>query len=183
MSDVRQKDFFNVCGRCVIECCRNAKPPITSRREEAITTYLKKQGIGIEQPFIHGDYTFPREDADGYCVFYDKKSRRCLIHPVKPETCVAGPITFDVNSASRKIEWYIKMEKICPLAGVMLRDVELLKEHIKTAKGEILRLIRELKPEALRSILKREEPDTFKIGEDDVDEDVLRALNVDTAST
>lgn len=176
MTSRRQKDFFYVCGKCSIDCCRDAKPPITPRREEAIIAYLEKRGIRVEQPFIHAEYTFPREDAAGYCIFYDKGSRKCLVHPVKPETCVAGPVTFDLNKASRKIEWYLKTEEVCPLAGVMLRDTKLLKEHLETAKEEILRLIRELKPEALRSILKREEPDTFKIGEDYIDENLLRAL-------
>ena len=172
----RQKNFFDVCGTCRINCCWDARPPITDKREKIILDYLKKQGICIENPFVHAEYTFPREDVDGYCIFYDKATRKCIVHPVKPETCVAGPITFDINRASGKIEWYLKMEKICPLAGVMYKDKALLAKHFEAARREILRLVRELPPEALKAILKREEPDTFKICEEK-EAEILDKLN------
>jgi Fe-S-cluster containining protein len=172
----RQKNFFNVCGMCRINCCRDAKPPITERREKIIMEYLEKNGIHIKEPFVHAEYTFPREDTDGYCIFYDKATRKCIVHPVKPETCVAGPVTFDINAKTGKIEWYLKMEKICPLAGVMYRDKALLAKHFENARKEILQLVRELAPEALKAILKREEPDTFKIGEEEIGKDVLSKL-------
>lgn len=172
----RQRNFFNVCGKCHIHCCRDARPPITESRMKIIEEYLKKQDVRIERPFIRAEYVFPGEDQEGYCIFYDKATKRCRIHPVKPETCVAGPITFDINRNSGKIEWYLKFEEICPLAGAMHRDKEALREHLKTAKIEIMRLVRELPPEALRAILKREEPETFKIAEDDVDRDILSKL-------
>jgi predicted HAD superfamily phosphohydrolase len=68
------------------------------------------------------------------------------------------------------------MEKICPLAGAMYRDKALLEKHFEAARKEILQLVRELAPEALRTILKREEPDTFKIGEEEIGNDVLSKL-------
>jgi Fe-S-cluster containining protein len=172
----RQKNFFNVCGTCKINCCWDARPPISERREKIILEYLKRHGITVENPFVHAEYTFPRETADGYCTFYDKATRKCIIHPVKPETCVAGPITFDINAKTGKIEWYLKMEKICPLAGVLYRDKALLEKHFETARKEILQLVRELAPEALRTILKREEPDTFKIEEEEIENEVLSKL-------
>jgi predicted HAD superfamily phosphohydrolase len=68
------------------------------------------------------------------------------------------------------------MEKICPLAGVMYRDKALLAKHFENARKEILQLVRELAPEALKAILKREEPDTFKIGEEEIGKDALSKL-------
>ncbi|MEM3642198.1 MAG: YkgJ family cysteine cluster protein, partial [Candidatus Bathyarchaeia archaeon] len=118
----RQKNFFDICGTCKVNCCWDARPPITMEREKTILEYLKAHSIKIDDPFVHAEYTFPRETEDGYCIFYDKATRKCIVHPVKPETCVAGPITFDINAKTGKIEWYLKMEKICPLAGVMYRD-------------------------------------------------------------
>lgn len=165
----RQNDFFNICSACKINCCRDAKPPITEKREKIILEYLKTHSINIENPFVHAEYTFPREDADGYCIFYDIATRKCIVHPVKPETCVAGPITFDINAKTGKIEWYLKMEKICPLAGAMYKDGAMLQKHFEVARKEILRLIRELSPKALKTILKRDEPDTFKIGEEEIE--------------
>jgi len=176
----RQNDFFDICGRCKISCCRNARPPTTLRRRKIIEAYLKKQELPIENPFVRTAYAFPREDEEGYCVFYDKKTRKCLIHPVKPETCAAGPITFDINVPNQKIEWYLKMEEICPLAGALYKNEEILKKHLKSAKKEILKLVRQLDPEALKTILKIEEPETFKIDEDSIGKGVLYKLTSDS---
>jgi hypothetical protein len=99
---------------------------------------------------------------------------------VKPETCVAGPITFDINTETGKIEWFLKMEKICPLAGILYRDQETLNKHLKSAKRELLQLVRDLEAESLRAILKIEEPDTFKIDEDKLDKEVLSKLETTT---
>ncbi len=176
VEDERQKNFFNICGTCKIDCCWNARPPITEKREKIILEYLKAYGIRIENPFEHAEYTFPRETSEGYCVFYDKATRKCIVHSVKPETCVAGPVTFDINTKTGKIEWYLKMEKICPLAGVMYSDKALLAKHFEAARKEILQFMRELTPKALKAILKREEPDTFKIGEEEIEGEVLNKL-------
>jgi uncharacterized protein (DUF2249 family) len=68
------------------------------------------------------------------------------------------------------------MEKICPLAGVLYKNGEALKKHLESAKKEILRLVHELEPETLRTILKIEEPETFKIDEDSIGSYVLDKL-------
>jgi Fe-S-cluster containining protein len=176
MSTERQDNFFNVCGECKIHCCRGARPPITDKRRKTIEDYLKRKGISIENPFAKTAYTFPREDTEGYCVFYDKKTKKCRIHPVKPETCVAGPITFDLNMKTRKIEWYLKMEKICPLAGILYKNKEALQKHLESAKKEVARLVRELSSGALKAILKIDEPETFKIDEDKIENVVYKKL-------
>jgi hypothetical protein len=119
---------------------------------------------------------FPNISADGYCIFHDKTTRKCLIHSVKPETCVSGPITFDINKKTGKIEWFIKMEKICPLAGVIYGDRVQLQKHLTSAKLEITRLVHELDSAALRDVLTKDEPETFKIDEDLIEEGELRKL-------
>jgi Fe-S-cluster containining protein len=166
----RQNSFFETCSRCKNEssCCFGPRPPIIPKRKRIIEVYLKNERIPIADPFARTEYVFPRENAEGYCVFYDVKTTKCLIHPVKPETCVAGPITFDINKQSGRVEWYIKMEKICPLAGIVYKDKQLLKKHLESAKTEIFHLIDGLNHEELTAILKKEEPETFKIGEDSV---------------
>jgi Fe-S-cluster containining protein len=172
----RQDNFFIVCSNCKTCCCKGARPPITPQRRKTIEAHLKNQKIRIQNPFVQASYTFPKEDAEGYCIFYNKKTGKCLVHLVKPETCVAGPITFDINAESRKIEWHLKMEKICSLAGALYRNRDALKTHLKSAKKEILTLVSELNAEALRAILKIEEPETFKIGEDDIGKNILHKL-------
>jgi len=176
----RQSDFFDVCGRCNIICCKEARPPVSPRRRKLIENYLRTHRLkDVEFPYFDEShhYTHPREMPEGYCIFYDQKTRRCRIHPVKPETCVAGPITFDINPRRGKLEYYIKLGKICPLAGKMHEiGTADLKKHMKSAKREIRRVVRDLEPGALRAILKIEEPDTLKVDEEKLEEEVLRKL-------
>jgi hypothetical protein len=174
--DRKENDFFNVCSQCRTSCCIDARPPLTPKRIKIIETHLKKQKIPLEKPFMQTSYTFPREDTENYCVFNDRKTGKCLIHAVKPETCVAGPITFDINTKTQKIEWHLKKETICPLAGRLYADKERLGKHQALAKKEILRLVKELDSEALKTILKIEEPKTFKIGEDTIEKTILAKL-------
>ncbi len=161
----RQDDFFDTCSHCETNwsCCHETTPPVTDRRMKIIEGFLKESNIEIRNPFVKTGYVFPRLDKDGYCIFHDTKTRKCIIHPVKPETCVAGPITFDINKKTGEIEWFIKMQKICPLAGRVFEDKTLLKSHVESAKKEIKRLVDELDLKALDAILKKDEPETFKI--------------------
>jgi Fe-S-cluster containining protein len=174
----RQSDFFNVCSKCKTSysCCHETTPPVSSERRKIIEAYLKAEGVSIKEPFEEAGYVFPRLDEEGYCIFHDKRTRKCLIHPVKPETCVAGPITFDINVKTGKIEYFVKMESICQLAGIVYRDKKLLQKHLESATKEILRLVKELDSEALRAILRKDEPETFKIDEEKTDKVSLKKL-------
>jgi Fe-S-cluster containining protein len=176
MSLKRQGDFFDVCIQCKTGCCRGARPPITHERRKIIEAYLKNPKLPVENMFVQASYTFPREDAEGYCVFYNRKTRKCQVHPVKPETCVAGPITFDINKKTQKIEWYLKKEKICLLAGEMYKNGGALGKHFETAKKEILRMVQQLDSKALQAILRIEEPETFKIDENSLEKGILDKL-------
>jgi hypothetical protein len=62
------------------------------------------------------------------------------------------------------------------LAGVLYKNKGALKMHVELAKKEILALVSELDSEALKVILKIEEPETFKIGEDNIGKDILDKL-------
>jgi len=173
----RQANFFNVCGNCSINCCVGARPPVTSKRKTIIKNYMKAAGLAIENAFEEKKkYTFPREIEGDQCIFLDKNTKKCRIHSVKPETCVAGPITFDINAKTGKIEWFLKTEKICPLAGALYRNKSELQSHLESARRELLKLLQDLDAEALPTILKIEEPDTFKIGEEDLNPKVIAKL-------
>jgi hypothetical protein len=171
----RQGNFFDVCGQCKISCCKDARPPVSPIRRRTVEGYLKEHPIqGIEPPYFttENGYTHPREDENGFCIFYDKKTRLCRIHQIKPETCVAGPITFDVNPKTKKLEYYLKMEKICPLAGKIYAVKDgTFEKHVTSAKREIRRLVHDIQPESLKAILKIEEPDTFKVDEEELKEE------------
>ena len=180
MSSKRQSNFFDVCIQCKPSCCQGARPPITRERRKIIEAFLNEQKFPVENVFVQTSYTFPREDAEGYCIFYDKKTRKCQIHSIKPETCVAGPITFDINKETQKIEWHLKKEKICLLAGKMCKNEKALRKHLELAKIEILRMVQQLDPKALQTILRIEEPETFKIDEDNIGKEILDKLISDS---
>lgn len=173
----RQANFFHVCENCPASCCIGARPPITTIRKAIIENYLKATGLAIENALEEKSmYTSPRETEGNKCIFLDKNTKKCRIHPVKPETCVAGPITFDINLKTGKIEWFLKTEKICSLAGVLYRNKSELQSHLESARRELLKLVHDLDAETLHAILKIEEPDTFKIGEEDLNPEVLGKL-------
>jgi len=175
-AQTRQADFLQVCSSCKLGCCNRVRPPITAKRKALIEDYLDSEGLKIEAPFDKRVYTFPRETEDGYCVFFHKDTKKCKIHPVKPETCVAGPVTFDINLTTGKIEWFLKTERICPLAETLYKDKSELQSHMEFARREILQLVHDLDAEDLYAVLKIEEPDTFKIGEDCLDSKVVAKL-------
>jgi len=167
---------FDVCLRCNKSCCQDAKPPLTSGRMAAIVSYLTNRRLNDEQLFSHEEYWFPSVDSNMFCIFYDKITKKCRVHEVKPETCCAGPLTFDINLRTMKIEWFLKKSGLCIYAGGLFENPQSLEEHLKVAKVDLIRLIRELDGDDLRVILKREEPETFKIGEDDLPNEVIEKL-------
>ena len=176
----RQKNFIQVCAKCQTNCCYDARPPLTRRRIEIIQNHLQSRG---NVPKLNqGEYCFPEEYADGYCSLLDANARQCVVHEVKPETCVAGPITFDIDRRTGKMEWYLKTEEICPLAGILAKDRSLLLEHLSSARRELFRLVSELKGSELSAILRIEEESTIKIGEESLPERVLKKLERPTPS-
>jgi Fe-S-cluster containining protein len=180
MSDeaLRKTCSFDVCYQCKHGCCQDVNPPLTLKRRKLIEDYLREQKIRVENPFVNEAYSFPAVDVMGFCVFYDKDTRKCLVHPVKPETCRAGPVTFGINCRTRKVEWYLKTAEVCALAKILYGNDNLFRAHFKVAKEEILRLICKLDSKALQAILKIEEPQTVKIGEDDLPAEVMKKLGL-----
>lgn len=149
---------------------------MTPERQQIIREYAKTNGIAVEDLFENGKYVFPREIEGGRCIFLDVSTRRCKIHPVKPETCVAGPITFNVDAETGKIEWFLKTDKVCLLAAPLHKNREEYAKHVRSAKREILRLVHGLDANSLRAVLAVEEPDTIKVDEDKAPPNVLAKL-------
>jgi Fe-S-cluster containining protein len=169
----RQEDFIETCERCHGKCCYEARPPLTRNRIKLILRHLDERNSDAGFSVHAGRYSHPEELGDGYCVLFDRASGLCRVHPTKPETCAAGPVTFDIDWRRGVIEWYLKQEKICPLAGTMARDNVALTRHLESAKQEILRLVDELEISELLAVLEVEEDDTFKIGEDHLPQRIL----------
>ncbi|NHW23701.1 MAG: YkgJ family cysteine cluster protein [Archaeoglobales archaeon] len=147
-------DFIEICSKCGGKCCFEARPPISNKRLKI----LMENGIGPE--FVEfGKYKHLKLRNDGYCVLFE--NGKCKIHEIKPETCVAGPITFDIKGG--KLELYIKKETICPLVKFLKENEAVFREHLKIATEKIVELIKELDNGELEEILKIEEPETEKI--------------------
>jgi Fe-S-cluster containining protein len=143
-----------------------------------IREYLKDYVGSTDKVFVRADYSFPSVDSDEFCVFYDKGTKLCRIHDVKPETCRAGPVTFDINRSTKMVEWFLKTRELCQFAGTLFDNPEKLDLHLRVSKGEVMRLICELDAADLQAILKRDEPQTFKIGEDVLPEEVSAKLGL-----
>ena len=171
----RQDEFSDVCGRCERNCCKEARAPVDSERMRVIESNLSKVGITVEKPFEREGYLFPRETSEG-CIFLDAKAKKCMIQSCKPEICVAYPVTFDINLNKGMIEWYLHTDEICLLSGVLYRQKNIFKKHLESAKREIKAFIRRLQKEELLTILKIEVPETFKIGEDPLEFEVLERV-------
>lgn len=170
---------FDVCSQCQTTCCLDANPPLTHQREKIITDYLNAQKQPAENAFVHADYAHPADDSKGYCTFLNKETGKCRIHPAKPETCRAGPVTFDINLQTRKVEWFLKKGEICGLAEQLHEcGGDRFKDHFEAAKTELMQLICELDGEALKAILKIPEPQTFKIGENDLPKEAWQKLGI-----
>ncbi len=173
---------YDVCSECTSTCCQDAKPPLSENRKKIIKEYLNKQQIKADRLFSKESYSYPSVDEQTLCAFYSKGTKRCIVHPVKPETCRAGPITFDINFKTKKAQYFLKKSEICAYAGELYNDRAAFKEHYEVAKKEIMCLIRELSAVELLKLMKIDEPQTFKVGEDDLPIEVAKKLGLQEAS-
>ena len=169
---------FDVCSQCKSICCQDAKPPLTSKRKKIIEEYLRKNNIKIAEPFAKGDYSYPAVDQDVYCRLFNKKTGKCMVHPVKPETCVAGPITFEINFDTKRLSFYLKKEEICAYAGCLFKDKPALLAHLEVARKQINDLIEQLSAEELRALMKIDEPQTFKLCDEPLSLTLVKKLNL-----
>ena len=145
-----------ICLSCSGDCCINAHPPIS----EPCYGRLLAGGVP-DDAFGRDGYRSIRTRADGTCLFRD--NGRCGIHDLKPETCRAGPFTFDVCGDTIGI--FLKRKKICPLVGLLEEVPGAYDQQYAVAVQSITRLVADLTEEELAAICRIEEPDTEKIAE------------------
>jgi Fe-S-cluster containining protein len=145
-----------ICFRCGGRCCTDAHPPVSA----SCIDRLVAGGIP-EDSFEWRGYRAVKAREDGTCIFCI--GNRCSIHGIKPETCRAGPFTFDVKGDT--IEIFLKHETICPVVR-LLRDVpEAYGSQYALAEKSIARLVAHLTEEELAAVCRIEEPDTEKVAE------------------
>jgi len=169
---------FDVCSKCKLGCCQDVNPPLSLNRRKKLAEFVREKKIPLRDLFSYREYSYPSTDKDGFCEFYDKETRKCVVHPVKPETCCAGPITFDINLERQRLEFYLKNFEVCAFAELLYRDGDSLRVHLEAAKVEILRLVNELDADNLQAVLRIPEPETFKIDEIDLSQPVKTKLGI-----
>ncbi len=146
------------CGECLLSggCCFEARPPLTQERIET----LLANGVGPDQVEFAG-YRRLRLKPDGFCVLFE--DGRCSVHSIKPETCVAGPFTFDMKGSILQI--FLKKESICPMVRLLKENREVYDGLFEVSVEKIVDLVTALPRPELEEILKIEEPETELVAE------------------
>ena len=90
------------------------------------------------------------------CILFAEN--RCRHHGIKPETCRAGPFTFDLNGGT--IELYLKTEQACPLVRLLKENPGAWRQQYETAVQNIRNLVANLPEEELTAVCRIDEPET-----------------------
>jgi len=145
-----------ICITCGHYCCYEPCPPICEDRYN----YLIKNGVSTDSFEFEG-YRRLKVKKNNECILFH--NGKCSIHAVKPETCRAGPFTFDIKGD--KIEFFLKHESICPIVRVLKEIPEAYKQQYLRAIENISNLVSHLKENELEAIHQIDEPLTEKVAE------------------
>jgi Fe-S-cluster containining protein len=145
-----------ICMRCGGHCCHEAHPPIS----EHCYQRLLAQGLPPAY-FEKNGYRHMKTHPDGRCVCW--KDGKCSIHGIKPDTCRAGPFTFDVKGDT--IEIFLKFESICPIVRLLKEVPEAYDQQYSLAVKSITHLVANLDDDELAVICRIDEPETEKVAE------------------
>ena len=72
----------------------------------------------------------------------------------------------------------MKKTEICAYAGELYKNKAAFNDHYEVAKKEIMRLVKELSADELRELTKIDEPQTFKVGEEELPAEVIKKLGL-----
>jgi hypothetical protein len=145
-----------ICIWCGGHCCVDAHPPVS----RACCQRLKAAGLS---PDVFEDAGYKRLKAGGNGVCILSKDGKCIIHAIKPETCRAGPFTFDVKGDV--IEIYLKLSRICPLVTLLKETPEAYRVQYEIAVKNITHLVSNLTENEIDAICRIAEPETEKVSE------------------
>lgn len=145
-----------ICLQCGGHCCNEAHPPVSGQCHER----LRKEGVPAEY-FETAGYRRMRSRPDGTCICWN--GGKCSIHAIKPETCRAGPFTFDVRDDV--IEIFLKFESICPVVALLKEVPAAYDVQYSLAVQSITHLVAHLTEEELAAICSIDEPETEKVAE------------------
>ena len=146
------------CDDCHLAggCCFEARPPLSQKR----IVMLMENGVSADAIEFVG-YKRLRLRQDGFCVLF--RDGKCSIHDIKPETCVAGPFTFDIEDDMLQI--FLKRESICPMVRFLRANRKAYDALFETSVEKIMDLIRSVPEEEMAQILQIDEPQTDLVAE------------------
>lgn len=147
-----------ICMQCGGHCCHEAHTPVSGHFYQRLLT----GGVPPAAFSVNSGYRSVRSSPDGYCVLW--KNGKCSIHGIKPETCRAGPFTFDVKGDV--IEIFLKFESLCPVVRLFKEVPEAYDQQYTLAVKSISHLVSGLTEEELAVICRIEEPETKEGGRD-----------------
>jgi uncharacterized protein len=156
MSDNWLLEAETICLHCGGHCCHEAHPPISRH------CYERLLAEGIPRDFFEKNgYLRMKTRPDGSCICW--KEGKCSIHGIKPETCRAGPFTFDVKGDV--IEIFLKYESICPIVRLLKETPEAYDQQFSVATKHIAHLVAHIPEDELAVICSIDEPETEKVAE------------------
>ena len=146
------------CDDCHLAggCCFEARPPLSQKRIDM----LMENGVSADAIEFVG-YKRLCLRQDGFCVLF--RDGKCSIHDIKPETCVAGPFTFDIEDDMLQI--FLKRESICPMVRFLRANRKAYDALFETSVEKIMDLIRSVPEEEMAQILQIDEPETDLVAE------------------
>lgn len=145
-----------ICLDCGGHCCFDAHPPVSYSCFERLT------GAGVSpDEFEFTGYTRLRSKENGACIL--SENGKCRIHAFKPETCRAGPFTFDMKGD--QIEIYLKHESLCPIVRLLKEVPEAYRQQYELAVQSITHLVQNLTDDEISVICQIDEPETEKVAE------------------
>ena len=158
MEDYLCEAISQACSECHLEggCCFEARPPLSQERIDI----LRKNGVAEDAVEFAG-YKRLRLKQGGFCVLF--QNGKCSIHSIKPETCVAGPFTFDIKSNVLQI--FLKRESICPMVRFLKANRKAYDGLFETSVENIMHLVNSVPASEMAEILKIEEPETDLVAE------------------
>jgi Fe-S-cluster containining protein len=142
--------------RCGGHCCDEAHPPISNPCHQRLIA----AGVSPDSFEVNG-YRRLKTNPDGTCILM--KEGKCTIHDIKPETCRAGPFTFDVMDD--QVQIFLKFESLCPIVGLLKEVPSAYNQQYEQSVRNIAHLVSNLSREELTVISRIEEPDTEKVAE------------------
>jgi Fe-S-cluster containining protein len=142
--------------RCGGYCCVYAHPPVSRSCCQRLTS----AGLSPDL-FEDTGYKRLKVKENGVCIL--SKDGKCVIHAIKPETCRAGPFTFDVTDIV--IEIYLKLSCICPLVTLLKETPGAYQLQYDLAVKSITHLVSNLTQDEINAICRVDEPETEKVSE------------------